>query len=705
MTAPARIAAACGAVAWLGALAGRYLDVDGIVLAGGLALASAVLVGVGRLPPTAIVVCVVAVGAAVSGHLASAREEATLGAAIPTGRVELTGVAADVPVRIRDEVWVVVADGRAATSGHRFPPIAVVWPEAPYPEPGDGVAVAGRLDEYRRHVRSDPVGGKLTAVQAAIVSRPQAPLHRLASGMRSRVVEVLRTDTSGQAEALLAGFLIGETSGLSSEAVDDLRAAGLSHFVAVSGSNVALFLAAWWLLLAPLAGPRVRAGLGLIGVALFSLVTRWEPSVLRASAMIGFVLLGRLAGVPIEPIVALGWGVTVLLLVAGQLAASVGFQLSVAATIGVMVGVRLVGPRRPRPIWSILGATVGAQVAVAPIALVHFGSIPLMAPLANLIAAPIVTAATGLGGAAVLLGGGGMLTIARFPATAVLWLAARFASWPQLDAVALLGVIAIGACLRLRATRKGAIAAVVSSVAVAFVPPASVDGPRLVALDVGQGDALLVRDVHTVLVDGGADPAVLADALDRRRVRHVDLLVVTHGDADHAGGLIGITSRVSVRELWIPAFGDHGDLLRRLVAECRNRGVAVSEIAAGVGRTLGEMHITALGPQRRYKRDNDGSIVLWVDLGGHTILLPGDIEAVAQRELPQIRPDILVVPHHGAATSDLDWLAETVGRLAIISVGPNRYGHPQEEVVEALRNSGARVLSTAEVGDVIVPLP
>ncbi len=86
------------------------------------------------------------------------------------------------------------------------------------------------------------------------------------------------------------------------------------------------------------------------------------------------------------------------------------------------------------------------------------------------------------------------------------------------------------------------------------------------------------------------------------------------------------------------------------------------------------------------------------------MLLAGDIEAVAQRELPPLRPDVLLVPHHGSATTDLDWLAATVGPLAIISVGPNTYGHPNDEVLDLLDATGARVMTTAADGDIVVPL-
>ncbi len=104
------------------------------------------------------------------------------------------------------------------------------------------------------------------------------------------------------------------------------------------------------------------------------------------------------SGIPVDPWRALGLAVIGLLLVSGDLAADVGFQLSVAATAGVLVAMRLVPRRRPRWLWTALAVTCGAQLAVLPIVLAHFDTVPLLSPLANLLAAPLVDVATVLGG-------------------------------------------------------------------------------------------------------------------------------------------------------------------------------------------------------------------------------------------------------------------------------------------------------------------
>jgi competence protein ComEC len=95
--------------------------------------------------------------------------------------------------------------------------------------------------------------------------------------------------------------------------------------------------------------------------------------------------------------------------------------------------------------------------------------------------------------------------------------------------------------------------------------------------------------------------------------------------------------------------------------------------------------------------------VLWV-AAGRTLLLPGDIEAIAQKELPPLHPDILLVPHHGSGSTDPGWLKETVGDIAVISVGPNTYGHPAPETLAVLREAGVEPRVTMDEGDITMSL-
>jgi competence protein ComEC len=225
-----------------------------------------------------------------------------------------------------------------------------------------------------------------------------------------------------------------------------------------------------------------------------------------------------------------------------------------------------------------------------------------------------------------------------------------------------------------------------------------------VALDVGQGDAILLLGAGgaAVLVDGGPDPVVLEEALGRYRVERLELVVVTHGDQDHAGGLVHLPGRYPIGRIWFQGPPHRTRAWEELATAAGSAGIPLQIPSAGQVEVIDGLRLEVLGPRRRYDLINNQAIVLWVDAGATSLLLTADIEAIAQQELGTLRPEVLKVPHHGAATSDLAWLEATDPLLSIVSVGENDYGHPTDEVLSALSDS--IIARTDLIGDVVVPL-
>jgi competence protein ComEC len=217
------------------------------------------------------------------------------------------------------------------------------------------------------------------------------------------------------------------------------------------------------------------------------------------------------------------------------------------------------------------------------------------------------------------------------------------------------------------------------------------DGWVLVACDVGQGDGLALRagPRAAVVVDAGPDPVVMDACLDRLGVRSVPLLVLTHFHADHADGVAGVLEGRDVGLV---------------------EGTSLLEPIAGVG----EVSLQVVWPppdppagDGSESAPNNASVVLVAEVRGVRILLTGDVEPSAQaalaRGLPDLRVDVLKVPHHGSRHQDLDWLTSLGARLALVSVGEdNDYGHPAPELLAALGAAGARVWRTDVSGDVVV---
>lgn len=568
---------------------------------------------------------------------------------------------------------------------------------------GDHLEVSGSIEGGPGMAAGSPYGAVLSVRSVDLVTRSDFIPHRAGRWVRERVIRGLQPFDDGR--ALLAGFLIGDVSNISESDTDAMRRSGLSHFVAVSGSNVALFLTLLALVAGPLAsGPRRRALVGLAGLPVYAAATGFEPSVMRASLMAGLALTGRLMGVVLEAWQLLALAVTALVLYDQSLTSNVGFQLSVAATAGVLVGARW--PAHG-VVARALAVTLAAQLAVAPLVMWHFGSVPLLSPLVNLVAAPLVTAATALG----VLGVSGMGLLvgpAAWVAGLVLSLARGAAAWPQLTAGQLAVVVALGTVCVVVPRVRPLVVALASIVSVVMLlstgetlPPGSVT-----VLDVGQGDSILIHGGggRYALVDGGPDGSVLVDRLHHYGVRAIDLMIVSHVHADHVTGLAEIVGDIPIGEAWAVTDPHTTPGYARLEMAMDTAGLEFTQPAVGQQRLLGGLSLRVEGPARRYASPNDQSLVVTVTGDRRTMLLTGDIETFAQADLAGLTADVLKVPHQGAATSDPGWLEGVHAELAVISVGPNDFGHPADWVIALLEASGAKVMRTDRDGDVTVEL-
>ncbi|HZR11662.1 MAG TPA: ComEC/Rec2 family competence protein [Acidimicrobiia bacterium] len=341
-------------------------------------------------------------------------------------------------------------------------------------EAGDRVVVRGRLvplTGYDARFTWRHAVARLTVTDVLDARRPTSPLARLANTARHAVLGGTRFLPLTQ-RGLVAGFLLGDTRNVPATVVDEFRASGLSHLVAVSGENVAFVLA--------LAGPLLRRVgrwprlvVALAVVVTFGAMTRWEPSVLRAIAMTAVSMLAVHLGRPIATLRVLAIAATVLLLADPFLLHSVGFALSCGACCGIALLATALARRLPGPsvVCEPFAVTAAAQLGVLPIELGVFGSMPLVALPANVAAAVAVGPLTTFGLAGGVLGG-----LAARHAPAFAWLA-------QQPARLLSGYVALVAHVGARvpvaldprgAALLAAVAFVLTAVVVAMRRPGSV---------------------------------------------------------------------------------------------------------------------------------------------------------------------------------------------------------------------------------------
>ena len=372
---------------------------------------------------------------------------------------------------------------------------------------------------------------------------------------------------SPQRQALLAGLTVGDDRGQSAATADNFRAAGLGHLLAVSGQNVVFVLLVAGPLLKRIRHPVLQVLATVAVLAFFGFVTRFEPSVTRALAMVSLAILATALGRPAGAARTLPIAVGALLLWDPLLAWSLAFQLSVAATLGLIV----IAPalhdrlRGPEALRSLLSATIGAQVAVAPLLALVFDDVSLVALPANLLAVPVSGVIMMWGMTAGLIAGfvpDSVATLIHLPTNVLLWwletVAARSATLPVAPlgarGVVLIGVVGLVfiAAQRFRfvPTRLAALGLVVA-LGVPLLTPRP--------LPVGHhqfGDGLSV-----VRHDSGADVVVLTDPRDaegvlaslrKARLGRIDLVVAVTGSRDDGRVVRAIDERYDLVDIWAP---------------------------------------------------------------------------------------------------------------------------------------------------------
>jgi competence protein ComEC len=617
-------------------------------------------------------------------------------------------------------------------------------PEEPPPTFGSTLCVKGyvtRSSGFANRAPVPPGPWRLRVKSRSLMELevPPGAVARLSGAIRLRLERAYReagpeSADGRQGKALARALVLGDVSRLPLPWKRGLRVTGVYHLMSVSGVHVALVAGAVWLLTGWL-HRNLRLALMLSSILLYLLLVGPLPALVRSAVMASLAVAALLARRPPAAANALGWAVILLLADRPDAALSPAFQLTAAATAGLLLLAPPLAERwRSRfvPSWLArpVAASAGAQLATIPWALPKFHLLSPLAPWLNLPAVPW----TGLALIASLLWTAIALAspaLAGALLPALDWLAAPF-SWPSrtppevwfpLPAVlspagAWLLAAALTALLFLPARRSLAALAVVAAClgvcAAAGWPAAARRDPELAMIDVGQGDSILLRDGgRAILVDGGGwlngdlGGRVLLPALLAEGVRRLDALVMTHPDRDHCAGLVDIAAYLPVDEVWTAPGWDLSGCAGRLLAI---PGVRTRFLAKGQRMALGRWRLAVLHPEADDRHEvNERSLVLLAEVHGRRVLLTGDIESWAEHHLAEccagsLRTDILKVAHHGSRTSSTATFLEAAApRLALISAGVNNlYHHPAPDVVERLEEHGARILRTDRSGEILV---
>ncbi|WP_235201354.1 ComEC/Rec2 family competence protein [Microbacterium sp. CH12i] len=510
----------------------------------------------------------------------------------------------------------------------------------------------------------------------------------------------------------------------------------------MSGANCAIVVGAvFWLVALCGGGRKLRITLALTVLAAFVVLVTPEPSVIRAATMAGLAMLTLLCGRASAGVGVLCLAVVGILVADPWLAAAPGFALSAAATGALIV---LAPPLArglvrwmPQPLALALAIPLAAQLACGPIIALFAEQQSMIGVAANILAAPAAPIATVVGllaclaapipALADLLAASAWLPAAWISTTATVTAAlpgAQILVVPGIAMALLVAVlsIALGVILcadgmaTIRWLRTGSTVVLIIGIALTgaralltgpLVVMSVPDGWSIAACDVGQGDALVVRSERQIaLIDTGMEPDLLLACLSALAIDRIDLLVLTHFDADHVGAASAVVGRVGMVL--------HGPVDTaqdaRLLGALADSGAEIVDASTGVHGTLGASAWKVLWPRKdsmAFPAGNDASVVLELDGGGvPRSLFLGDLSATPQRMLStQLHGTYAVVKvaHHGSADQDAGLYAQVQPAVAIFSVGAdNDYGHPRAETLAVLEAAGALPLRTDQQGRILI---
>ena len=626
--------------------------------------------------------------------------------------------------------------GLARISWYRQPPhlrVGERWRLALRLKPPHGFVNPGGFD-YERwlfqqgisatgHVRADDANVLLSEGPGACW------LTRWRQHLRDRLDAAL--NESGVGQALVQALVLGDRGGLTPAQWEVFSRTGTSHLIAISGLHVGLvaavvFMLARWLwarsfqLTRRLAAPRAAAVAALTAATGYAALAGFAISTQRALVMLVVVMVALMAGRTLRPASALTLALVAVLLLDPASVLSYGFWLSFGAVALLLyaLGRRLSAPlvvlRWGQAQWAV-------ALGLLPLLLLFFGRASLVAPLVNLVAVPmfgIILPVVLSAAALTLLSGWHLpLTLVGQLLDQCYALLALISASPAAS-VALSGrpdwvwVAAGGGVLLLLAPRglpARWLGVLLLLPLLLMRPPVPAFGEaELALLDVGQGLSVVVRThSRTLVYDIGprypsgfeTGSVVVVPYLREVGVRQVDLVVASHADQDHVGGLRGLLDGIEVRRL---ISGEPGELDAVDADACRR----------GARWRWDGVDFELLHPDRDDYKGNDASCVLRVSTAVASVLLPGDVEQTVERLLAselgeRLRTDVLVASHHGSATStSSSFLTAVDPRWVLYSAGyANRFGFPADAVEARVQAIGAATANTATDGAVQLRLP
>lgn len=550
-----------------------------------------------------------------------------------------------------------------------------------------------------------------------------------------------------QSGAFMNALLFGDRQQMTFEVEEQYQQFGLVHLLAISGSHIVLLMVIVYFILLRSGVTREIATVCLIFfIPIYMILAGASPSVIRASITGVLMLIAFMCSIRLSSLDALSITAICMLIFDPYLVFNIGFQFSFVGSFALLLSAPLLLESGNGVIRNSIYISLISQLVSTPILLYHFGYYSPYSIFLNILYVPFLSLIVLPCSIIILI----CLPIIPFLAKSFanvlsigLNLSNDFLSYCEslpftrlnfgqtpillvaLYCVSIISVLMVWE----RRISKGMVfifAGIFLFISTGhYVYPYFRESGSVTFLDVGQGDAILIRlpyDQEIYLIDTGGTIRlnkeewqrkkhefsvgndILIPYLQKEGIKKIDKLIVTHGDADHIGAAQELLSNITVKEVVFGRKEQEAILEKAVKKQALEKEVKISEVGEGESWRVNEAEFFVLAPTGKERSENNASIVLWAKLGRITWLFTGDLEEEGEKGLvatyPDLRADVLKVAHHGSNTSSITpFLSAVQPNIAIISVGErNRYGHPHKEVIERFEKMGIEIWRTDKQG-------
>lgn len=608
--------------------------------------------------------------------------------------------------------------------------------------------------DYKNYLKTNKIYGiirvdsyaNITIKQQKNLSNFKLLIHKIREKLKQNIQKLLTEETY----ALGIGILIGDNSRINEKIVEDFKNSNLSHMLAVSGAHINyVVLTVSILFTKKRAGIKAQRVVTIMMMLFFMELTQMTSSVVRAGISCIIYMLASLLYRKADVINAMAISTLLILLNNPFKLFDIGFQLSYAGTLGIILFCKLINIPLKNKLLKYLKdsiiISISANIFIIPIMMYQFNTISLTFILSNLLAGPLLGISIILE-IIVLLISFMSINIAAIPAKVLnilLILIINIANWfsnieiskiyvitPQI--ISIVAYYLICAAIILKKKNRKIIVIIMLTVLIInlFPTPKKL---RINFIDVGQGDSTLIRTEtnKVILIDSGGSTAsssfdvgnkVLLPYLLDRRIKKIDFIIVSHFDADHCQAFETVIDNINVRKVVVCKQSMITQEYLNIINKCKKKNIKIIVVERGDKLKIDKRtEFEILHPGERFLDDGKGglnanAIVCKMNYKLNngkifSILFTGDIEVEAEKELEQVygkklKADILKVAHHGSKTSSREEFIKLVSpKIALIGVGENnKFGHPADITLERLEKENVKVYRTDQMGEVSITI-